>query len=299
MHELKAGLSRLETGNFFDSESVERLIADYQKTGESETLGRVIEKCEPIVMSLVRSRATMAYEREDELLSCVSRKLLVSIGQYDRTRGSAFSFVFRLTRNMLATVVTHRKKQASRYPALDPVLMVSVPDERAGVESELAVKDLVTQIRGIRSPATDLHEREAQKWYTESFIDCGFELRRHQCADSAMKVYGLSHRRSRQLYDLTLLEIRRALWDETRHEVITRKELRGTKGLPLIRYTNFLTASEFTKFAALMRDLAPYLVILVRPANEQAIKSGDWPAVRENLELVLNGIPDSTRLYPE
>jgi hypothetical protein len=46
-----------------------------------------------------------------------------------------------------------------------------------------------------------------------------------------------------------------------------------------------------------MKDLAPYLIILVKPRNENAIKAGRWQAVRENLELVLNGIPEASPLF--
>jgi hypothetical protein len=91
-----------------------------------------------------------------------------------------------------------------------------------------------------------------------------------------MLVYGLSHRRSRQLFDLTLLEVRRAVWPETRHPCITLGELRGTKQMPLSRFHNFLNESEFSKLVALMRDLAPSLVVLVRPANGPRIRAGEW-----------------------
>ena len=53
---------------------------------------------------------------------------------------------------------------------------------------------------------TDPCEIGMQKWYVESFIDGAFELRRHQCADAAMQVFGASHCCSRELYDLTMLE---------------------------------------------------------------------------------------------
>jgi hypothetical protein len=284
---------------FFDPRRVEELITDYQVNENRETLGAIVKECERNILSLIRDRGTFAHEDEDELLSIVNRKLLVSLPQFDRARGSAFSFVSRLTVNMLATTVTHRRKLASRYPPLDKTLLLTWPDERAAHESRVAIDDLAHQIRGIKSVQEGQAEREAQKWYVESFIDAGFELRRHECADAAMKVYGLTHRRSRQLYDLTLLEIRRALWEETKHASVSRERLCGTKGLPLARYWNFLSPVEFTKFCCLMRDLAPYLVILVRPANAAGIKAGDWNAVRENLELILNGTPEATPLFAE
>ena len=91
--------------------------------------------------------------------------------------------------------------------------------------------------------------------------------------------------------------IRQALWDQTKHAALTPGQLRGTKGVALIRYSNFLTPEEFSKLAVLMKDLAPTLVILVRPANAAGIKCGNWKAVRENLELILNGIPEASPLF--
>ena len=282
---------------FFDSKHVERLIVQYQKDGCRETLGEIVNRCQPITISLIRKRCTFAHEDEDELLAIVNRKLLISLPQFDRTRGSAFSFVSRLAVNMLCTTVTHRCKLASRYPALEESLALSLADERADLNSQLAVDDLVQQIRSIKSSIELEHERAAQRWYVSSFIDCGFELRRHTCSDACMLVYGLSHRRSRQLFDLTLLEVRRAVWSETKHPCITLGELRGTKQMPLSRYHNFLSPSEFSKFALLMKDLAPSLVLLVRPQNATKIKAGEWTAVRENLQLILDGDPEATPLF--
>jgi hypothetical protein len=156
---------------------------------------------------------------------------------------------------------------------------------------------LAGQIRSIKLPCTLPAERAAQKWYVESFIDSGFELRRHEVSDAAMTVYGLSHRRSRDLFDLTLLSIRQTLWNETKHREVEPNGLKGTKGTPLLRYTNFLTKEEFSKFVNLMRDLAPSLVVLVKPANEARIRAGEWDAVRENLLIVLNGDPAAVSLF--
>ncbi len=112
-----------------------------------------------------------------------------------------------------------------------------------------------------------------------------------------MRVFGLTHRRSRDLYDLTLLEIRRLLWAEAKHEAGSPEQLRGTRGLPLLRYTNFLTPQEFAKLVVLMKDLAPSLVVLVRPTNEAQIRGRNWSAIRENLVLILEGDPTATPLF--
>jgi hypothetical protein len=212
-------------------------------------------------------------------------------------RGSAFAYVSRLTINMLATTVTLNRKRAQRYQPLDDPLIACLANDRANQASAIALDDLEQQIRSISSACSQESERSAQKWYVESFIDSGFSMPRHEFSNTVMKVFGRSHPRSRALFDLTLLEIRRALYSECFHEPARPEQLYGTKGLPLLRYINFLSPQEFAKITILMRDLAPSLVVLVKPANEAGIRRREWPAVRENLEWVLHGIPDATPLF--
>jgi hypothetical protein len=95
---------------FFDSAAVENLIADYQRTGSVTALSEIMTACQTIPISLIRARATARYADEGELMSTINRKLLVSLPQFDRARGTAFSFVSRLSLNMLATSVTHSRK---------------------------------------------------------------------------------------------------------------------------------------------------------------------------------------------
>ena len=73
---------------------------------------------------------------------------------------------------------------------------------------------------------TDPCEIGMQKWYVESFIDGAFELRRHQCADAAMQVYGASHYRSRESYYLTMLEPVTAGW-HAENAVLEARECRN------------------------------------------------------------------------
>ena len=81
------------------------------------------------------------------------------------------------------------------------------------------------------------------------------------------------------------------------HREVDAQALKGTKGTPLVRYTNFLTKPEFSKLVNLMRDLAPSLVVLMKPANEARIRSGCWEAVRENLLLVLEATRQRRRCF--
>ena len=231
------------------------------------------------------------------MLAIVNRKLLISLPQFNRERGSAFSFVSRLATNMLCTRVTYRRKMASRYEPLDEVLAASTPDERANLGSAIHLADLTTQIRTARSACPLEGERAAQRWYIASSLDSHFEMRRHECSNAAMKVFALSHHRSRQLFDLTLLAVRQVLWAESKHRAVTPGALRGTKQMHLSRFHNFLSPEEFSKFVALMRDLAPSLVLLVRPANAPRIKHGEWSAIRENLQLILESDPAASPLF--
>ena len=49
----------------------------------------------------------------------------------------------------------------------------------------------------------------------------------------------------------------------------SRARLCWTKGVPLARYSNFLVPAEFSKLVALMKNLAPSLIVLVHPTNGQ------------------------------
>ncbi|PWT83898.1 MAG: hypothetical protein C5B58_05730 [Acidobacteria bacterium] len=154
MHEL-AKTTRVTGGHFFDSGLVEDMLSAYQRDPQPETLGEIIRRCEPIALSLIRSRWTMQFEDESELMSIVNRKLLVSLPQYNRARGTAFSFVSRVALNMLATTVTHRRKLAARYSPLDKTLMLTLPDETGGgFDSAVRLDDLRAQIRSIKSACT-------------------------------------------------------------------------------------------------------------------------------------------------
>ena len=58
-------------------------------------------------------------------MSIVNRKLLVSLPQFSRERGSAFSFVSRVTTNVLRTAVTHNRKLMGRYAPLEETLIAT------------------------------------------------------------------------------------------------------------------------------------------------------------------------------
>jgi hypothetical protein len=120
----------------------------------------------------------------------------------------------------------------------------------ASVDDYSIADDLAHRIRcEAKTMLTDTQEVDAQRWFIDSFTDDGFASRRHACADACMNVYQMSHARSRELYDLTMLEVRRALYDDVkRREPIVPGRLLGTRSAWMARYSPLLTESEFTRF---------------------------------------------------
>src|SRR5262249_11845614 len=136
-------------------------------------------------------------------------------------------------------------------------------------------------------------ERDAQRWFTMSFLADGYESRRHEAANIAMGVYRLTHTRSRELFDLTMLETRRVLFDDLkRPEPNAPGRLFGTRLAWMTRYAPLMNSDEFTKFVALMRDLAPYLLLIIDPENGKSHRRDRNPAIcRRNIELIIHGFP--------
>jgi len=113
-------------------------------------------------------------------------------------------------------------------------------------------------------------------------------------------VYQLSHARSRELHDLVMLEVRRVLFDDLKlKDQIIANRLLGTRVAWIANYKKLLSAPEFTKFYFLMKNLAPYLLLLiVEPAKNGSHRRDRSPAVdRRNLELILYGCPDAVPLF--
>jgi hypothetical protein len=128
-------------------------------------------------------------------------------------------------------------------------------------EDRTAIDDIAHRIKaGVKTILNDQVELSAQRWYIESFTDEGFESRRHECADAAAMIYGLSHARAREIYDLMMLETRRILYPELkRREPIPPGRLIGTRCTWIVRYSCLMSALEFRKFATLLHNLAPYI----------------------------------------
>jgi hypothetical protein len=115
-----------------------------------------------------------------------------------------------------------------------------------------------------------------------------------------MGVFQLSHARSRELFDLTMLEVRRALYDDLRRsEQVVSARLLGTRCGWMVDYRALMSADEFTKFYALMKNLAPYLMLLiVDPTKANNHRRDRNPGIgRSTIELILYGSPNAVKLF--
>src|SRR4029077_20293914 len=99
-----------------------------------------------------------------------------------------------------------------------------------------------------------------------------------------------------------MLEVRRALYDSVKQRTqIIPGRLLGTRSAWMSRYSPLLTESEFTRFVVLMRNLAPYLLLLiVDPTKANNHRRDRNPTIgRQTLELILYGHPDAVSCFSD
>jgi len=65
----------------------------------------------------------------------------------------------------------------------------------------------------------------------------------------------------------------------------------------MIRYRPLLNDSEFTKFVILVRDLSPFVLVLLNPESKSRRQDRNPAIGRKNLEWVLSGHPDAVPLF--
>jgi hypothetical protein len=285
----------------FDNGRLEELIAAYQSgSNPSAALGEIVERVQQRALALIRFHKTSRYQPEDELLSDINYKLLRSVGKFDPTRGSAFTFISHVVINTLRTNVTRSRVTASRFIELDESIAERLSTGAGGRDQE-AIEDVEVRLRrGMRTTLDDPAELAAQRWYVASFIGGAFELRRHTCANAAMQVFELSHERSREIHDLTLLEIRRLLYDDMKPgQPIHPGQLLGRRELWMARFAPVMNDREFTKFVILTRNLGPFVLMLLAPRSRSRRQDRNPAIGRENILWVLNGHPAAVPLFTQ
>lgn len=275
---------------------IESLIAQYKRTRDVESLSQIVALTQERALTLIRTYRTTRYKPIDELMSDVNCKVIKAVDKFNPQKGSAFTFLSHVISNVLFTSVSNARKDLARYHELTRGVLSELADksyDRSAVEDiNFTIKSRATTI------LTDETELEVQRWYIDSFTDKGFNSRRHECANAALAVFGIAHGRSRELYDLTMLEVRRVLYSGVQWRAQTHPgRLIGTRLAWMSRYTSLMNCEEFTKFVVLMRDLAPYLLLLVNARDSNRRRDRSPTVSRKNIELILYGDPDAVLLF--
>jgi hypothetical protein len=299
MHEIISPLKRSwrhheGTTHYFDSDYAGKLIEEFNANGATEPLQALLVHVEPLAKSILEYRASTKHEELDELLARIRLKLWKSLRLFNPAKGTAFTFCAQVINSAAMSTVGEVWAYRDKYFELNDENGFTASPALGSAE---ALDDIVYRVRQAKSACRNPYERRAQRWFIESFIDAGFVLRRHEAADAVMQVFSITHARSRQLHDLTMLEVRRQLIGEKRLPLITPDLLRGTKIQAINRYAKFLSENDFSKLAVLLRDLAPSLVLLMRPENACRIRRGEPEATRNNLRLILDGEPRARPLF--
>lgn len=282
------------TSYYFDPCYARELIEKFNATGDEQALDELLKHTEPLAKSILEYRNTTKHESIDELLSRIRIKLWRSLRLYDAERGTAFSFCAKIISSTASSIVGEAWARSDRFLALSETDFCNQAADPAHAE---AIGEIEYLVRQVKTGCTEPAELRAQRWFVDSFIDCGFRIRRHQASNCAMEVFGIDHVRSRQLFDLTMVAVRRELLSVRRLHPVSPFDLRGTKIQAVMRYAKYLSSIEFSRLATLLRDIAPSVVFTVRPANTAAMRRGEREAIRINLRLVLNGSPDDRPLF--
>jgi hypothetical protein len=284
------------TSPHFDNVRLESLISAYQTGTNPGALAEIVSLTQARALTLIRFRKTARYCTEGELLSDVNFKLLRAVEKFDPSKGSAFTFVSQVVTNALCTSVTNARKASAKYTGLDDDLINTLP---AKSQDRTVADDIAHRIKvGATTTLTDPLELSVQRWYIDSFTADGFESRRHECANAAMAVHNVSHGRSRELYDLTMLEVRRILYGDLKgRQPIVAGRLIGTRYAWLARYRPLLNESEFTKFVILVRNLSPFVLMLIDPERRSRRQDRNPAIGRQNLLWIINGHPSEKPLF--
>jgi Sigma-70 region 2 len=266
----------------FDEQRVRKLVIQWQTTGQcSRLLNEILLLSQPLLTGVVLSRG-VSPENLDETVHHLRIKIWRKLRSFDCERGRLFSFLTMVVHQGLDELQSRERIHQQRYGMvsagiLEQMNRATLPEVR---KTEI-VNDLNWRVRQLKSTVTDPFELEAQRWLVNGLVATEFGLYRHQAADSMSIVYGLSRERSRTLYDLTLLEVRRTLLDVVEIPAVSRSSLCGTRGKALRRYADQLDAGDFSRLVFLMKNLAPIII----PKTDR-------------IDLILGGFPNSQPLFP-
>ena len=244
---------------YFSETEALRLFKSWKKEEDLSSLNSLLKLCIPIVERVISRRGTTRFETTEELISFVLLRLSRSLVRlYDPAKGRLFTFVTKSTESALIDAVRRKRRETSRLQPLDDLLLNSLSVN--GQEHGQALDDIRYRVLHVKTLSVCPFERDAQRWLVKNLLESNFVFRRHQAADAMTIVYGITPERSRKLYDITLLSIRRELIDERKLKPVRSEELIGTRAKALLRYRGRLSALQFSRLVFLMQNLAPAII---------------------------------------
>jgi HK97 family phage major capsid protein len=266
----------------FPEVQAQTLLREWQKTGNIDLIDDICRLCQPTVQKLISVRQTFLFLPREELesycLEQIARRLMSK--KYNAERGRLYTYIQRIAECVLITRVRRETKWTRRMTVLDEPLENSLHTD--GEDSRHVVDHLLHVIAQIRTPFTKENEKAASRWLTRNLVESNFTFWRWDAANAMGVVFALSPSQSRQIYDSTVLEIRRVCLSEHRTKPVTGFGLRGTRDRSLLKYKARLSPADFSKLCILMHGLAP----------RQLIDSGLY-----SLDEILHGLPRGRVLF--
>jgi hypothetical protein len=241
----------------FDETVIKALVLDWQEFHTEACFERILELIDGMVHAIVYTRGIHRYEEMDEIVQKLRIKIWRVLDMFDVERGSIHNFLTIVVHNTLGHINTELINRAARFCSTE-----SMNGERSLLDRTPAPDcdtcgsdDLTYRLMQVKTTRTDAKELDAQRWLVRSFIDSGFLIRRYEAANAMTKVYDIPGDRSRQLYDETLVEIRRQVIQFIK--VPHAGKMRGTRQKPLAPLREHLTEERFDKLVFLLRGIAP------------------------------------------
>jgi DNA-directed RNA polymerase specialized sigma24 family protein len=243
---------------FFDETQVKALVVEYLRTKDGDIFADILNKIDGVIHAIIYERGIHRYEEMDELVQKIHIKIWRVLGKFDPSRGKLYSFITIVTHNTLGHINTELINRSAKLTPLEcdgeRSLLDTLPAKEDSSEMH---EDVSVNIKKILTTCTLDKEIAAQRWLVRSFIDSHFSIRRHESANSMMKVFSISKERSRELYDQTLLEVRRQLLQYVKIPIVKVSQLRGTRQKPLASYFKTQGQDRFNKLVFLMGGVAP------------------------------------------
>ncbi len=266
----------------FDERAVCALVLSWQADQRTELMDKILLLAHPVITGVVLTRGAHTVDME-ETLHHLRIKIWRKLSNYNCSKGRLYTYLTMVAHQTLDELQARQRRYQERYAMTDVAVLESTPYSTAPeIRRTEILADIKWRLYQTRTVCTDPHELESQRWLVRGLLDSGFGLRRHEAADATVMVYGLHPRRARVLHDQTMLEVRRQLLDVVKVPAITRRDLIGTRGHALAKYSDQLSAQDFSKLAYLMKNLAP--AIIPRP---------------ERVDLILGGFPNAQLLFKE